>query len=242
MNIRPILLDPADDFPRHQYADHLDDTGRSEQAAFIRDQLAGKSSMRRLTGCWREAAGIGKVYGESVLFSECQDMGWARVRVTYAANRPHDSPSLVFHFHRGFVSHVRMNWGMFRRGARLLFADHPITSVTLDDKDMIPVSRASSRFPDDRLPLYRGPAWVCWAGPAAQDDHSHFWPAEFLPWPAKAPDGTYTFPSMPYAYCVLSDLCVNWGRSQAGLPPLLPIDSNFIRSLEPRVLIPQGAF
>ena len=124
-------------------------------------------------------------------------------------------------YRRGFVDEVRLPAAFTEDFARELFARHPVTRVVLTDRE-----------PQQWLPEIRGLPPGCanrwfWSvrGPdSSVPGYPHYvprgvqWSAVWLR--AKWYCDTPTYDTADAANAALSDACVAWGRSLAGLPPL----------------------
>ena len=225
--LRAILLNPAEDTPRLVYADWLQENGGDEYAEFIRGSVeiaviaranrAGlgtiDSDVRQEDLFYREAVLSRTVYPRHVhpVFNWLTSVGI-------------DYGSCVFN--RGdFLAEISCTLATFMEHAKALFSAHPIERVTLTDR---------LALGDDLLDggLYR--SWN-----RDRTRIQSMWPnfSYYLPAPIfdrlkdgdliRDPQGIeefrrYTVYQQP-AYADLSQACVAYGRSLAGLPALLPV-------------------
>ena len=216
--LRAVLCDPGDDTARLAFADWLDENGDERRAGFVRDCVANwpvihdlRDELHSLRPAGMTVSGFGK-----------QDDGDGE-RPCWRFGVPGgigESVSLVFD--RGFVDEVRLPAAAFTEDfARELFARHPVTRVVLTDRE-----------PQQWLPEIRGLPPGCanrWFWNVRGPDPSvpgypHYvprgvqWSAVWLR--AKWYCDTPTYDTADAANAALSDACVAWGRSLAGLPPL----------------------
>ena len=211
MLVRAVLENPADDTVRLAFADYLEENGRGLHARFVRDQIAGVVRMvplsmlvplEPLTGVMSHQTTRHATAGGCVV--TCDHM------------------ELVYR--RGFVDEVRLPAAAFTEDfARELFARHPVTRVVLTDKQPHETGRPVT---DNEYP---GWMWCCDPTMALATDQ---WGIPRYLFDQLADSILMTFgtewgarPSKFYAaaddgLAALSDACVAWGRSLAGLPPL----------------------
>lgn len=192
---RAVLLDPADDLARLALADACEEAGELGRAEFVR-QGVGRPDLRYTVHAG-QAIGI----------------GFPKVYAAHTVRCPDGCASAVVR--RGLVESVALPLAAFMRHAKELFGRHPITAVTLTDREPNDVSTA------ERGVLY---AWLCWRW--------SYMEAELIPGGSSTP---YDVPQellshSPYkwlyfdttelARAALDAACVAYGRREAGLPPL----------------------
>lgn len=229
--VRQICEQPADDTHRLVYADWLDEHGEPERAEFIRVQVgiarlvaSGYPCFHDLTRpdhCDRcrldkrerdiwEGRGHKNASKWANVIRHRWGLGGAfRHRL---ANRPNmaatDAHAI---FRRGFVESVTLPLAAFTESAaRALFAAHPVTTVTLTDKQTA-------------LPDYWH-ADECYEPPDDENLPDHLFELMWEMYP-QFRESEYRprfleFPSNRDAHAALSAVCVAWGRSLAGLDPL----------------------
>ena len=231
-----IAAKPEDDTIRLAFADWLEENGDDRRAAFIRGMID-------LEKC-HPSCGVGNVCRGTAVLPPKVTCAGVRDRVTElfdsnlcrwesgvvipdcAYRLPWrgtgDTAPVMAIFRRGFVDEVRLNAAAFTEDfARELFARHPVTRVVLTDRE-----------PQQWLPEIRGLPPGCanrwfWSvrGPdSSVPGYPHYvprgvqWSAVWLR--AKWYCDTPTYDTADAANAALSDACVAWGRSLAGLPPL----------------------
>ena len=201
--LRAVLCDPGDDTARLAFADYQEEHGGEGWAYLIRQW--GQPTVCPVGAsadvCFYPGPAAGTHY--TVKLAE------GRVGVQYVVRR-------------GFVDEVRLPAAAFTEDfARELFARHPVTRVVLTDRE-----------PQQWLPEIRGLPPGCanrwfWnvRGPdSSVPGYPHYvprgvqWSAVWLR--AKWYCDTPTYDTADAANAALSDACVAWGRSLAGLPPL----------------------
>ena len=191
--LRAVLCDPGDDTVRLAFADYLEENGRGLHARFVRDQIAGVVRMVPLS----MLVPLEPLTG--VMSHQTTRHATARGCVVTC-----DRVELVYR--RGFVDEVRLPAAAFTEDfARKLFARHPVTRVVLTDRE--PTTW-----------LHGGWTWISTATRWQVNNRNRraFLRPELMehlpaPWPCATADE---------AVAALSDACVAWGRSLAGLPPL----------------------
>lgn len=201
--LRAVLCDPGDDTARLAFADYQEEHGGEGWAYLIRQW--GQPTVCPVGAsadvCFYPGPAAGTHY--TVKLAE------GRVGVQYVVRR-------------GFVDEIRCPAAAFTEDfARELFARHPVTRVVLTDRE-----------PQQWLPEIRGLPPGCanrwfWSvrGPdSSVPGYPHYvprgvqWSAVWLR--AKWYCDTPTYDTADAANAALSDACVAWGRSLAGLPPL----------------------
>lgn len=196
--LRAICENPADDVSRLVYADWLEEHGEQSLALFIRESVAAERSRPAL---------IGFPTGRGPSFYRWPEGGWHWCHPDYAppgaptVTIPNPCPAARLFVSRGFVELVELPAAAYRDFAGLLFAEQPITHVSITDK-----------FPHQRpnRPTYPLYDWRLGAGSAGLPlDLYHRLPAK-------------SFESSDAALAALSQTCVNYGRALVGLPPLYP--------------------
>ena len=203
--LRAVLCDPGDDTARLAFADYQEEHGGEGWAYLIRQW--GQPTVCPVGAsadvCFYPGPAAGTHY--TVKLAE------GRVGVQYVVRR-------------GFVDEVRLPAAAFTEDfARELFGRHPVTRVVLTDKQPHETGRPVT---DNEYP---GWMWCCdptmalatdqWGIPRYLFDQladsilmafGTEWGARPSKFYAAADDGL----------AALSDACVAWGRSLAGLPPL----------------------
>jgi uncharacterized protein (TIGR02996 family) len=219
--LRGILINPADDHARLVYADWLDEHGQPERARYIRLQIAwarlpkcekdlsGKLCPCEACALQRDFAPIGEQYGGEWSEIPARNLG-------QLARVPAVKPKL--YFGRGFVGAVWALVSEFRKWARPVFRTHPIELVRL--------FRSTGReLVGNRLL----PVWFGATGNREPND-SQTLPADLFELIATGNQYPFyverhgrrfiAFDSEEDALQALSEACVAYGRSLAGLPPL----------------------
>jgi len=199
---RGILIDPADDHLRLVYADALEEAGDSERAELIRAQIRlaemGPLSAYFFSGDPERAEFDRLRRRERALLAvrTATWMDWCRPLTTL-------SPFAAWDFRRGFVESVSLPLPEFMDYAEALFLAHPITSVTLTDREPVVWLDGGWTF------ISEAATWVRHSG-----NRHAFAPAAL----ARRLDGPHDTPEL--AQADLSRAAVAYGRSLAGLPPL----------------------
>jgi uncharacterized protein (TIGR02996 family) len=239
--LRAACLDPADDLARLAYADACEEAGDAARAEFIRVQ-AEADRLRGLITDPRDNIGT----GWSLPRPQADDLSrlarrehqiltgsahhryqdrhgrWSNTYAAYVWGAPQDLWHLnakAWTFRRGFISQISLPLAAFMEHAEALFRAHPLTSVTLTDREPDRGDYMKPRF-----------GWWTWDGDDMDPDETwgrHWVPAALRPllggvlvrnhW---APGTFHRFDDADSARAALSAACVAWGRSRAGLPPL----------------------
>lgn len=218
---RFVLERPESDPLRLLYALWCRENGQEERGEFIRVQvelpgipLCGGGDVIAAGHC----PGCDRVLElrrrERELLENCRDE-WLRdlVRV-FGHNCPVEASSTIgwnCEFTRGFVSSVELSTAAFLDHAKAIFSAQPVVEVRLVDKE----------------------CHICWyfsVGDENGEAHPNWlpWILKGAPWKraasrqATAREGAYRvqFKENEDAHADLSDACVWWGRTQAGLPPV----------------------
>lgn len=201
--LRAVLCDPGDDTARLAFADYQEEHGGEGWAYLIRQ--------------WGQPTVCPVGASADVCFYPGPAAG-----THYTVQLATGSRGVQYVVRRGFVDEVRLPAAAFTEDfARELFARHPVTRVVLTDRE-----------PQQWLPEIRGLPPGCanrwfWnvRGPdSSVPGYPHYvprgvqWSAVWLR--AKWYCDTPTYDTADAANAALSDACVAWGRSLAGLPPL----------------------
>jgi uncharacterized protein (TIGR02996 family) len=205
-----ILEDPADDAPRLIYSDWLEEHGQQGRAAFIRQNLSlvpfdelppvgpgvGSPSV---AGAYARHESLNVCYIQSADLPQCDGFRLASPGSIAARNPtpPGDGPLAVVT--RGFVSEIRLPYVEFVKRAAALFAAHPITRVALTDRHSL---LGSSHF------------WSASDDAAHMERHPQLPPLEIMVL------REVFFRNESEAADWLSDRCMHYGRTAAGLPPI----------------------
>lgn len=234
--LRRVLEDPADDAPRLTYADWLEEAGQEERAEFIRIQCRWPDQIARVEYCRGNAVGSPLIEWldsmTSIVGHQNYDARWQRgfiseIRLTceqfvggtcktcngdgkYYSSRP-DS----------FWDKCEMcnGTGRIEGLAKRIFSEHPVVKAVLTDKQPL-------RF-DNRWLLHN--ANHRFVSTDYDDDSrpsDHITELLFskikvqLPQRTDVTDFVKRFRTEQEANDALSDACVSYGRSLAGLPPL----------------------
>ena len=231
--LRAVLLHPGEDTPRLAYADWLDENGHPERAEFIRVQIElGRWHHDIPDGASDPLRDMRK--REQELLGAAPPSWAAPVGWWHCDNLRMWKPTPHFTFRRGFVAHVACTPWRFAGGpcvacdggsyaeqpcpdcdgigtttgvAASLFAAHPVTGVTLSDREP-----------------YRWVGCFYW-GRETWGDAADAIPDElFLRLPdhglSSNPESMRGFYTHSAALAALSAACVAFGREVAGLPPL----------------------
>ena len=202
--LNAICREPWEDTHRLVFADWLEERGESERAMLIRWQIANGVAFWRSPDAprWRNKA----KRGTDMFPNQC----WQALNAFLSEFLPGG-----FRISRGFVSHIELPCESFTLDALALFAANPITSVVLSDRAAIdgtgwsrgtPVVRPRGgalrprRLTDEQIERASIPSVIF--------DH--------LP----GIDQYTNWRDFKDAHAVLSDACVAYGRSLAGLPAL----------------------
>lgn len=191
---RRILEEPWEDTHRLAYADWLKENGEEDRATYVRLAVERGGPPHLFPG------GAG-----AFVLLDFQGCGTGPRVIPVPVAEPVPGASLVVR--RGFVERVELPAAGFTRPvARQIFWSHPVTEVRLTDKG--PHACVGGRA-----------GWHL-AGPTTQarseiDRHLY----DRLP-PGITPE-LCVYESPAAAHAALSDACVSWGRSLAGLDPLL---------------------
>ena len=201
--LRAVLCDPGDDTARLAFADYQEEHGGEGWAYLIRQ--------------WGQPTVCPVGASADVCFYPGPAAG-----THYTVKLAEGRRGVQYVVRRGFVDEVRLPAAAFTEDfARELFARHPVTRVVLTDRE-----------PQQWLPEIRGLPPGCanrwfWSvrGPdSSVPGYPHYvprgvqWSAVWLR--AKWYCDTPTYDTADAANAALSDACVAWGRSLAGLPPL----------------------
>lgn len=238
--IRAILMHPDDHTPRLVYADWLEEHGEPERAEFIRVQVelailldtqylreapcpenariaelnrSVREALRRNLSWWD---GLAELIGSpgTLLFASDGMLGYGT--------------EYRWRCSRGFVSEIRLPLAAFIQHAEALFCAHPVTRVTLTDREpwvnaTNPPTHAGwwcenelmdCATESEVLPL---PLMICMDDDKRRRDR--LIAARFT---ADRMHGVILFEDRTTALAALSDACVAYGRESAGLPPLTP--------------------
>ena len=208
--IRSILAAPADDAPRLVYADWLDEQGRAEDAEFIRVQV--ELAHLGFDGAFHVDA-LGRLRQVPAHVSALQERQlelW-----TDRHGRP-DLPAAMADWpvfpadvrgnrvrvRRGFVERLSCRSEEFMALAADLFGRQPVTHVRLVD-----LQPAWERYQG----VY---VWHC-ATLSIPPAPAHWVPAPL--WAILLEGGSVTYETADLADSALSGVCVQYGRSMAGL-------------------------
>lgn len=207
-----ILTDPSDDVSRLVYADAIEEAGEADRAAVIRGDVARPDCSWKIdVQRWR--------LGEP-------DVGAVVRLLTPGGLTLHEVPALAhdaaYTHRRGFIDEVSLPLAAFTEdNARWLFSRHPVTRVTLADRE--PESLYGGYDTTDEGEVV-GWGWYLHddAEPIGPEDiPTALWerlPDVGLLEPARWRSKVYR--AKGDALAALSDAATNWGRSIAGLPPL----------------------
>lgn len=149
---------------------------------------------------------LGALNGLRPWWSEMKGCGWQVL----------PDGAVYAEFTRGFVSRVTLTQADFLRHAGGIFAAHPVTAVTLSDRE--PDVRAGMRGINDD--------WFDWFPPGTEDRYARARLSEDLWWALLRTRGVVREPyclgheTRDLALAALSAACVAYGRELAGLPPL----------------------
>lgn len=204
-----VLAAPEDDAPRLVYADALEETGEASNVAraeFIRVQC--EIAERAASG--REAAECswGGTCGcrSHVLRRRERQLLDAHGHRWVAEWHAEGNPGLSFYhggvgnwIRRGFFERVELPCTVFMQHAAALFASHPITRVTLTDKE----------------PYYTFGGNFAWT---TSDEYNSAALPDSL-WDRLEPGRRRRYADAESARTALSAACVALGRSLVGLPP-----------------------
>ncbi len=239
--LRAILLGPADDFPRLQMADVLEEAGDLARAEFIRSMIELSSLLppEIVHKCVFERPQL-PAHREEILRStaslpteQLEAAAQARCRVAHACRndvRLHEE--LAYwrkradgRFNRGLLESVSLPLAAFMEHAETLFRSHPIVSVHLTDIEPLDVDRRLTddvdqpvhgyyRWHDDQI---GGPEY------SFNDLPPELWDRleRHLPIEQHQNKGLWKdYSERNEALAALSPACVALGRRKAGLPPL----------------------
>lgn len=227
--LRAVLADPASDDARLIYADYLDEQGEADRAEFVRVQVelareypGHTDHPEYASEGWhrRDVERNGECPGCRLL--DRQNELWAAVSPAFAAptdrlvRRPRTilvsyplAPAVTYWLGhqtrpgigpedelnllvcRGFVSEIRLPLAAFLEHARDLFSRHPVQDVVISDAVVHPSGGNDTYYLGG---LGRFP--------------KEYW---------RRLDG---LPSVRAVRDAVSDVCLHWGRSLVGLPPL----------------------
>lgn len=145
--LRAILIDPADDFPRIQLADALEEDGQTERAEFIRVQVelaewkASELCVHNTRPHYKYRHGKTCITFRQGGNCPCKGQALAErnrlmLNIAYHHWLPVYAPGMESsRWHRGFISEAHLPLAAFMDHAAALFAAHPITAVTLTDRE-----------------------------------------------------------------------------------------------------------
>lgn len=202
--LRGLLLNPEDDTPRLVYADWLQENGRRAEAGYIRSFLQGLPWMPSHSppGCL--SLPDGWVWAEMSQF---------RAGVVSRVN--------TLWYHRGFGAAIECRCDAFMRDADAIFRQHPITSVTLTDREPISASNSVGEqtydWWDDR-PEHSGNAMTTASGGVLPADLFDCLVGGLIIDPYE-PDNfnIRSYASLPEAIAAADAACIVYGRRLAGL-------------------------
>lgn len=203
--LRAVLADPASDAARLIYADYLEEQGQADRAEFIRVQceLERREAKRPRAvpmtpendALWDELL---KLRGrQSALWTGRRAAEWwPDLRAAVTLHRRYRTVSqppgtTLAVVTRGFVTEIRLPLAAFLAHARDLFSRHPITAVVISDAVIHPSGGNDTYY----------------LGGLGRFPKEHW----------RRLDG---LPSVRAVQDAVSGVCVHWGRSLAGLPPL----------------------
>ncbi len=224
--VRAVCEDPADDLPRHAYADWCDENGFARRATFIR------ASIRLERENWT-CPGFMYSCGENIDTLEklallgcprCREYAVLKMEVEAMATTFTTAAGDVrFTFARGFADSVEMTSHRFVDDAADLFACQPIVSVRLTDVRPYVFVQMTSPSPNNYMFASGGAQWF-----RRGDEHPALNAGERPFVPAKLIDDdddwrthfAGVFLSAEKANAALSFACVRYGRRLAGLRTL----------------------
>lgn len=246
--IRRICEEPGCDAHRLVYADWLEEHGGDpERAAFIRLQCEISHLGKPPDDVAKEFDRLMDRWGSGLPLPKC-DRSWAgkllREQMMWSAKSPGSQftnyatwfepfrracipeGGLPWVFSRGFVSEIRMPADAFMSHAEELFRAHPVTAVTLADKEPLrwtPDAGSGSSDPDDRF------LWIDGfrsRRTRTADRMAASLPGELFEELKKLPNAivwhneSVWYDTRELALEDLSRACVALGRKKAGLPAL----------------------
>lgn len=198
--LRAVLADPASDAARLIYADWLEEQGERDRAEFVRVQVELAKPHR---GIEKLIATVGHLVSPSAVANMRQQAKpelvererelWAQNRQAWEVRCPGFDlgPASRAWWVRGFLTEIHLPLSAFLEHARDLFSRHPITAVVISDAVIHPSGGNDTYYLGG---LGRFP--------------KEYW---------RRLDG---LPSVRAVQDAVSGVCVHWGRSLAGLPPL----------------------
>ncbi len=197
--LRAVLESPRDDTARLVYADHLDETGQPEYAAFVRYQVKESRTGYRHFFRARDGIPVWRVWSG------------AAAKLVPAGAVWYD----YFSFARGFVCEIRLPLAAFLEHAESIFRSQPVERVTLTDREPWAPTR------DERYWT-----WADYSVGDAPAEELSVVPSELLRYLpsgfAQYGHGWYSFSTRDVATAQMSVACTRYGRSLAGLPPEIP--------------------
>ncbi len=229
--LRGTLVDPADITARLVYADCLSENDQHERAELIRVQV---ELSRTNPAILEMVRGIPKREWDAPEYSRVKELLNREDELLDSLIVSPDDPTWrngfarnvwlgvygenVGHIQRvytnGFVSRVSLPTSLFLAHAATLFAAHPITSVTLTDRE--PASGGT--VTGSNHGWWRATLAIIEADGQDRDlIPARLW--EFIS-STIAPSFWKCFPTRSLALSALSLACVNYGRQLADLPPL----------------------
>jgi uncharacterized protein (TIGR02996 family) len=233
--LRAVCLDPADDLARLAFADAAEEAGDAARAEFVRTAIRLEqgtvscsafmySCGETLTDGKDRLADCRKLAAHGC--AACRRWGEESVKSHYDAMMI-PAPVVVdvclgFSYRCGFISQISLPLAAFMDHAEALFRAHPLTSVTLTDREPDRGDYMKPRF-----------GWWTWDGDDMDPDETwgrHWVPAALRPLLGGVPVRNHWAPGTFHQFddadaadaarAALSAACVAWGREQAGLPPL----------------------
>jgi uncharacterized protein (TIGR02996 family) len=219
--LRAVLVSPDEDTPRLMLADEWEDRGEGERAEFVRWQCRQairhpfpRVSWRKWFNPWWTGATCRSTLHRG---GPCLIL----MKVRKGAEPPRQ-----MYVTRGFASEFRMPLSDFHSPlgihalTRELFAAHPVTRVTLTDREPLEWTEDAGSASHD------GDRWFSWLDRKQPGESVYRVPGELIDAMVRAGARrnhrkcAVRFTTRELALAALSDACVSLGRKLVGLPPL----------------------